>query len=109
MELQESDWLYLWRKRDTEAKSFAFGLNQLKKLATYVSVVEEEIVNPKKAYKRHALPLLQLSKQLLDYHIEKMSTDEIIDYYKKTKKKRGKGESFVDYFGRLYLSKKDKS
>ena len=103
------DWLSMRIKRDEEAKSFAFGLNQLKKLATYVSVVEEEIVNPKKAYKRHALPFLQLSKQLLDYHIEKMPTDEIIDYYKKTKKKRRKGESFVDYVWRLYLSKKDRN
>jgi AbiV family abortive infection protein len=103
------DWLSLWRKRDEEAKSFAFNIDQLKQLATYVNIIEAEVVNPRKLYKRHALPWLKLSKQLLDYHIEKMPTDEIIDYYKKTKKKRRKGESSVDYSVRLYLSKKDKS
>lgn len=103
------DWLSLSRKRHEEAKSFAFDLNQLKQLATYVNIVESEVVNPKKVYKRHALPSLQLSKQLLDYHIKKMPTDEIIDYYKNTKKKRRKGESLVDYMGRLYLSKKNRN
>lgn len=103
------DWLSLWRKRDEEAKSFAFDLNQLKQLATYVNIVESEVVNPKKVYKRHALPSLQLSKQLLDYHVKKMPTGEIIDYYKTTKKKRRKGESLADYIGRLYLSKKNRN
>jgi len=103
------DWSSLLRKRDEEAKSFAFNLNQLKQLATYVNIVESEVVNPKKVYKRHALPSLQLSKQLLDYHIKKMPTDEIIDYYKNTKKKRRKNESLADYIGRLYLSKKNRN
>ncbi len=103
------DWLSLLRKRDEEAKSFAFNLNHLKQLATYVNIVESEVVNPKKVYKRHALPSLQLSKQLLDYHIKKMPTDEIIDYYKNTKKKRRENESLADYVGRLYLSKKNRN
>ncbi len=95
------DWISLWTKRNEEAKSFAFNIDQLKQLAMYVNIVESEVVNPKKVYKRHVLPWLQLSKQLLDYHIKKMPTDEIMDYYKNTRKKRGKGEPLVDYIGRF--------
>ena len=103
------DVLSLWRKQDEEAKSFAFNIDQLKQLATYVNIIEAEVINPRKLYKRHALPWLKLSKQLLDYHIKMEPTDKIIAYYKNTKKKRRKGESLADFIGRLYFPEKARS
>jgi AbiV family abortive infection protein len=100
------DWPSILREQHEELKSFAFNIDQLKQLATYVDIIETEVVNPRKLYKRHALPMLKLSKQLLDYHIKMQPTNKIIDYYKNTKKKRRKGETLAEFIGRLYLSEK---
>jgi AbiV family abortive infection protein len=101
---RKADLSSLIQKEHQEEMSFVININQFKQLAAYVNVIEGEVVNPRKLYKKHAIPILSLSKQLLDYHIKVEPTDRIIYYCKNAKKQRRKGESLASFIGRLYIS-----
>jgi AbiV family abortive infection protein len=105
----KADFSLLLQQEHQEQMSFVINIDQLKQLAAYVNVIEGEAVNPHKLHRKHALPILSLSKQLLDYHIKAEPTDKIIYYCKEAKKQRRKGESLADFVGRLYLSERNRN
>jgi len=102
----ETDYISLWFKEHQQLELDAKVINQIKQLSSYTNVIDGEILNPSRfARKKAASSLLQTSKQLWKYQSNVESTEKIIRYYKYFRKKRKRGESLAEFFGRSYLTK----
>lgn len=104
---KEVDYVSIWLKEHQELESAAIDIDWFKQLVTYTNVIEGEVISPIMiAKRRDASKWLGISKECLDYHSKMRPTDRIIEYHKAATKERKKGESLVDFIGRLYLSDK---
>ena len=104
---KEVDYVSIWLKEHQELESAAVDIDWFKQLVTYTNVIEGEVISPSMTAKRRdASKWLRISKECLDYHSKMRPTDRIIEFHKAATKERKRGESLVDFIGRLYLSDK---